>query len=246
MARRSLVCCWPSGVGANFAKKSSTFVRRASSTTKYWLTVEPFTGSTREYTPDAKAAYEAADRIAVTTYSSLFNTNPFFESPEIVIVDDAHAAENYIASHWTVSISQSEDSTLFKAAASVLKSVLSDSHHARLTGRTRGVDDATWVDKVPTSRLVDIADELRVAVDEHIGESKQRYPWRMIASHLPACQLYVAANEILIRPLIPPTWVHAPFANATQRIFMSATLGGGGDLEELKSELVYGGFEAGD
>jgi Rad3-related DNA helicase len=202
-------------------------------TTKYGLTVQPFTGQIKDYTPDAKASYEAADRIAVTTYSSLFNTNPFFGSPEIVIVDDAHAAENYIASQWTVSISRFEEPTLFKAAASVLKSVLSDSHHARLIGQTRGVDDVTWVDKVPTGRLADIADELRVAVDENIGDSKQRYAWRMIASHLRACQLYLSASEILIRPLIPPTWAHAPFANATQRIFMSATLGGGGDLERL-------------
>jgi Rad3-related DNA helicase len=36
-----------------------------------------------------------------------------------------------------------------------------------------------------------------------------------------------------IRPLIPPTWTHAPFADAKQRIFMSATLGAGGDLERL-------------
>jgi hypothetical protein len=38
----------------------------------------------------------------VTTYSSLFNTNPFFSNPGVIIVDDAHAAENYIASLWTL------------------------------------------------------------------------------------------------------------------------------------------------
>ena len=202
-------------------------------TTKYGMAVEPFTGKIINYTPDAKASYQVGDRVAITTYSSLFNTNPFFDNPEIIIVDDAHAAENYIASYWTVQISRSDDATLFKAAAAVLKSILTENNYARLTGRTRSVEDVTWVDKAPTDRLAEIADELRVAIDEHIGESKQRYAWSVIADHLRACQLYVSSSDIMIRPLIPPTWSHAPFANATQRIFMSATLGGGGDLERL-------------
>src|SRR5580704_2335031 len=45
---------------------------------KYGLTVRGFTGSIRDYEPTAKADYRNADRIAVTTYSSLFNTRPFF------------------------------------------------------------------------------------------------------------------------------------------------------------------------
>ena len=66
-------------------------VEEASS--KYGLTVEPFTGQIKNYPPQARAAYENVDRIAVTTYSSLFNTNPFFSNLDIVIVDDAHASE---------------------------------------------------------------------------------------------------------------------------------------------------------
>jgi hypothetical protein len=45
--------------------------------------------------------------------------------------------------------------------------------------------------------------------------------------------VYLTPNEILVRPLIPPTWTHARFVHARQRIFMSATLGEGGDLERL-------------
>lgn len=202
-------------------------------TTKYGMTVEPFTGRITNYTPDAKASYDAGDRVAITTYSSLFNTNPFFDNPEIIIVDDAHAAENYIANYWTVRISRSDDAMLFNVAAAVLKGSLTENNYARLVGRIRSVEDVIWVDKVSTDRLADIADELRVAIDEHIGNSNQSYAWGVIADHLRACQLFVSSSELLIRPLIPPTWSHAPFANATQRIFMSATLGGGGDLERL-------------
>jgi Rad3-related DNA helicase len=207
----------------------------AEASSKYGLTVEPFTGRIVNYAPEAKAAYQNADRVAVTTYSSLFNTNPFFTDPEVIIVDDAHASENYIASTWTLRISRFEkdDELLFKAVAGVLKGVLDDTNYQRLTGDWSSVDDATWVDKIPTPQLAAIASELHAAIAANVGESEQRYAWRMIGSHLKACQLYVSSSEVLIRPLIPPTWDHAPFAGATQRIFMSATLGAGGDLERL-------------
>jgi hypothetical protein len=203
--------------------------------TKYGLTVQAFTGKVKNYTPEAKTAYTDGERVAVTTYNSLFNVNPFFENPDIIIVDDAHAAENYIASQWTMRISRFEegDETLFKAVAGVLKSVLSDSNYTRLTGGWQSVDDASWVDKIPTHKLIEIADELRAAISENIQEADQRFAWRMLADHVRACQLYVSSSEVLLRPLIPPTWSHGPFANATQRIFMSATLGAGGDLERL-------------
>ncbi|KVN86152.1 DEAD/DEAH box helicase [Burkholderia ubonensis] len=202
---------------------------------KYGLTVEAFTGKVKNYTPEAKAAYADGERVAVTTYNSLFNTNPFFETPDIVIVDDAHAAENYIASQWTMRVSRFEDSdkTLFQAIAGVLKSVLSESNYMRLTGNWKSVDDASWVDKIPTHKLIEVADELRAVISENIDESDQRFAWRMLEGHVRACQLYVSSSEVLLRPLIPPTWSHRPFTNATQRIFMSATLGAGGDLERL-------------
>ena len=101
---------------------------------KYGLTVQPFTGKVKLYTPEAKTAYEDGERVAVTTYNSLFNTNPYFENPDIIIIDDAHAAENYMASQWTLRVSRVEedDDTLFEALAGVLKSVLSAQNYARL------------------------------------------------------------------------------------------------------------------
>jgi hypothetical protein len=202
---------------------------------KYGLTVEPFTGKIKNYTPEAKTAYQDGERVAVTTYNSLFNTNPYFENPDIIIVDDAHAAENYMASQWTLRVSrfEAEDKALFMAIASVLKSVLPAHNYTRLVGQWQGVDDMNWVDKVPSHQLAEIAPELHATIGANIGDTNHRYPWRMLANHLHACQLYVSSSEIMLRPLIPPTWSHGPFVGAKQRIFMSATLGAGGDLERL-------------
>lgn len=202
---------------------------------KYGLNVEAFTGSAKNYRPEAKAAYLDGNRVAVTTYNSLFNTNPFFEDPDIILIDDAHAAENYIASQWTLRIRRysANDENIFNAVAGVLKAALTDESYARLMGEKDGRDDSTWVDKVPSHKLLEVAPELQAVISANIGDNAQRYAWRMLADHLPACQVYVACSEVMIRPLIPPTWTHRPFADAKQRIFMSATLGAGGDLERL-------------
>jgi len=110
---------------------------------------------------------------------------------------------------------------------------VSESNYARMTGESRSLDDVAWVDKIATPQLADIQNELRATIAANIGQAEQRWAWSMISDHLIACQVYVSSSEVLIRPLIPPTWTHAPFADATQRIFTSATLGAGGDLERL-------------
>ena len=48
-----------------------------------------------------------------------------------------------------------------------------------------------------------------------------------------ACNIYINQQEILIRPVVAPSLNHPPYANADQRLFMSATLGEGGDLERM-------------
>ena len=43
--------------------------------------------------------------------------------------------------------------------------------------------------------------------------------------------IYVSHRRLLIRPLISPTESHSAFADAQRRVYMSATLGSGGELE---------------
>jgi len=55
----------------------------------------------------------------------------------------------------------------------------------------------------------------------------------MIRESLAACNIFISWNKILIRPWIPPSLTHSPFADANQRIYMSATLGESGELERI-------------
>ena len=202
---------------------------------KYGITAYPFTGMSREYSPDAKAAYVSGSHIAVTTYSSLFNTNPFFSDPDIIIMDDAHASENYVSAMWSVRIERTnpDHSSLHEVVSSLLRPILEPFNYSRLMGEIESPTDRAWVEKLPTPELMKINNDLTAVLDEYSSETDVSYPWQMIRGHLDACHLYMTSQEILIRPLIPPTWDHQPFAGAKQRIYMSATLGEGGDLERL-------------
>jgi hypothetical protein len=202
---------------------------------KYGLTVLGFTGPIRDYDPNSEAEYRNADRVAITNYSSLFNTNPFFTDADVVILDDAHTAENYVTSLWSVLVQRRkpEHSALHTALCGVLKPLLEPFQFARLSGQGESIADRIWVDKIPTPQFSGIQDEISEVLDAHVSDLDLAYPWSMLREHLHACQLYLSSQEILIRPLIPPTWTHAPFCDPKQRIYMSATLGAGGDLERL-------------
>ena len=71
---------------------------------QYGLKLHGFVGKKRDYSPGAKGDYLGAEAIAVTSYSGLFNTAPFFEKPDILILDDAHAVEDYISKFWSMRI----------------------------------------------------------------------------------------------------------------------------------------------
>jgi len=200
---------------------------------QYGIDVVDLSGSKKDFAPAESTAYKTGAQVAVSTYSGLFNTKPFFDDPNLIIVDDAHAAENYIAKMWSMEIAAG--TPLHVALAEFLRPHLDPQEHSRLTGNWMGSADATWVEKMPSPQVSELLPELGPIIDAHaIKENPDLYyPWSLLRDHIDACHIYLGSRGILIRPLIPPTTTHAPFANADQRIFMSATLGAGGDLERL-------------
>lgn len=202
----------------------------------YGIDAVGFTNSKHNYPASVKSDYTTGSKVAVTTYSSLFNVNPFFISPDVVIIDDAHAAENYIAKMWSLEIpaGDKDHGALHAAISGLLRPYLTSQSHARLTGEWQDPSDTNWVDKLPSTVLQQIAPQLAAILDANSGASEDvMFRWPLLRDHLTGCHVYLASREILIRPLIPPVWTHAPFASAKQRIYMSATLGAGGDLERL-------------
>lgn len=200
---------------------------------KFGIPVAPFVGSKRDYDRGLTAQYQSAELVAVTTYSSLFNVSPYFNDAHVIVLDDAHAAENYIASMWSLVIEEYQDPVAYAAIANALKPALPVHHYQRLVDTTDGSRDRGWVDKLPSPALAAMADELVLLFDQLFDSGDNSYAWTTIRDHLRACHLYFSAGRFLVRPMFPPTSSHKPFANARQRIYMSATLGEAGELERI-------------
>lgn len=202
---------------------------------KYGIDLHAFVGSRAEYSARASADWQSAEAVAVTTYSSLFNTNPFFADPDLVILDDAHSAENYVSAFWSLLIEKSnrEHEAAFSALLGVVVSLLPSFDKSRFAAKPRDTEDLQWVEKIPTPAFQSIIDEVVPLLDEHTQGTNLRYTWNMLRNSLHACHLYISRRAILIRPLIPPSNTHVPFSGAKQRLYMSATLGAGGDLERV-------------
>ena len=90
--------------------------------------------------------------------------------------------------------------------------------------------------------------EFTKAMDKGELRPEHRFPWQLLRDHLNACVVIASRESIVVRPTIPPTWTHAPFSQATQRVYISATLGGQADLQRaygIESPLILNAEHAG-
>ena len=197
---------------------------------KYGIKVVTFTGSKAEYSLEDKMKFTSAQAMAITNYSSIFNTNSYFEGTEVLIFDDAHSGEGYISANWTVELHR-EEGTAFYKLVEELKGTLTEEQYDVLTKTTLNQGDATWCDMIHNAKLHDKYLNIKNLLDVELQESKQKFPWTNIRDNLFACNIYLSWHAIVIRPYIPPTLANLVFSEAKTRIYMSATLGESGELE---------------
>jgi hypothetical protein len=77
-------------------------------------------------------------------------------------------------------------------------------------------------------------DDIRSIVESAVDDTDEFYAWdHHVRECLSACCLLVSWREIVLRPLVPITGRQGEFAGAAQRVYMSATLGAGGELERI-------------
>jgi len=197
---------------------------------EYGIPTVVLTGKQRDYDPADFNAYNSTSKIALTTYSGIFNTNPKIDNAQCILLDDAHAAENYIAGLWSVQITRTSHRPTYDALVNLFQDVLPEALHFQMV-EDGEADDPGSVGIVHPPMVWERSQQVREIVAAQVEGASFQYPWSMIDEHLAGCHIYVSRPEIVIRPLCPPSETHGPFARASQRIFMSATLGSGGDLE---------------
>ncbi len=188
------------------------------------IRVSLLTGGVKEWDSRLLHSYEAGDSIAVTTYSTIFNSNPKIGDAQTIVFDDAHAAENYVAGVWSITIEREED--LFDGIVEVLRPSLDKHLVARLSGSHGGTKGDADVHLVPPSAVLRHEAEFETALRGALTEGPRKYALSVVSGQLAACCIYVSGRSILIRPMVPPTLDHPAFNGAVQRIYLSATLGG--------------------
>jgi Rad3-related DNA helicase len=198
---------------------------------KYGVPVSLLVGKQKDYDPAAFARYQEAKAIAISTYSGLFNTNPRIDDPELIICDDAHAADSFVGSLWTLKVSRRDHTKVYEALYTSLKDAIPEWLHHTIENYEGNPADKSGVDLISPIAAADYFDAMKEAVGSVVGETDLKYSWGMIHDNLEACQFYVTSDAFEIRPVVPPTLTHQPFARAKQRVYMSATLGENGDIE---------------
>lgn len=194
-------------------------------------------GSARGWDAADEASVEGGESIGITTYSSIFNSSPKLPEPRLLIFDDAHAGEQFVGNEYGTSIRRYNDEITYLAVLEALKPFLS----GLLVQRLEGQPDPGAHHQVRL--IVPAVDQLALAqLDAALASLPQPHSFKlaMIRSGLAACCVYLSYGGIQIRPMIPPTYENHVFARANQRIYLSATLGSGGELERAfgRREIV--------
>lgn len=182
-------------------------------------------GRKEERASSEDGRFRSAQAIGVTTYSNLFNVKPVIHDADLLVFDDAHGGDQFVANMWTVNIRKRHFPQLYTEIVTALRPALSE-------GQYRAISEDT---AFPSTELVDVASHSSVlqaltSVLDQEQSSDIRFSWTKVRNSLSACLFLVSPQEMVIRPLIAPTHTHEPFAEASQRIYMSATLSGEADL----------------
>ncbi len=201
---------------------------------EYGLPASLLIGPQNQYPEEEYGDYVTNKAIGITTYSAIFNTNPYrMDDANTLLLDDAHSAENYISSLWTVEIKRKENKEVFEGIIELFKDDISDYNYTRIMNGDNEYYKPIY-DLIPYPKYLEKLPILIELIEANINECRNaKHPWSKINENLEACQLFFSWGEINIRPLVPPTKTHSAFSDSDQRIYMSATLGDGGELERI-------------
>jgi hypothetical protein len=202
----------------------------------YGIKAYVLVGDQKKYPPADFGAYATGNAITITTYSSVFNNKPRLKDANCLILDDAHSAEDYIASMWTMTVDRYDQKDVYSAILDIFKGTLRDEFIRQLEAEQPPVTRRA-VDKIPFPIYLQRLPRLKELLGATSHDSI-RYAWDLSHEHMEACNMFISWSSICVRPIIPPTLTHPPFAAANHRVYMSATLGSGGELERITGVLA--------
>ncbi|QRY43503.1 DEAD/DEAH box helicase [Mycolicibacterium boenickei] len=227
-----ILCEWVRRGGARvaYACPTSQLARQVAATAQTeGIPAVVLVGSHHDWPTGEQARYDGQKAIAITTYSTILNSSPKLEQPQLIVFDDAHAGEQFVGEQFGVRISRYREPAAYTTILDALAPEVSGLLLQRLRDETPDPGAHHQV-----RLLTPALDPSHLAaLDSALNklERPHNFQFAMIRSGLASCMVYLSYGAIEIRPMIPPTFESPIFAGAQQRVYLSATLGAGGELE---------------
>jgi hypothetical protein len=159
----------------------------------YGVPAVDLTGSWRAWAPGEQVRFTQGEAVAFVTYSTVFNRKPHI-SPQVLVLDDAHAAEGFVASNWSVSTRRGEQA--YAAVLDVLAAagaLSADVVHRLRRDDPEGAGGRGAVYLAGVAEVAAAAGELEKILEDaaSAGElsTSAAFSLEMITGSMPACTL---------------------------------------------------------
>jgi Type III restriction enzyme, res subunit len=185
---------------------------------------------TREAIPPVNVrAIQRKRSIGVMNYWVYFNQNPVIDPCDLLIMDDAHLAEQALHSLYSVEVNRFDHRELFERLVGELALRLPDypalsAADGGATGGYVGADLITMHDQHAVGEVV------TAVIEGSPLPQDLSFRWQRLRHKLLECNLYVSRNSLWWRPWVYPLQENDHYARSTQRIYTSATIGDPADL----------------
>jgi hypothetical protein len=200
------------------------------------LVIHRFSGG--RYPGAALDDYHQAQAIGLMNYWVYFNSRPRVQPADLLILDDAHLAEQPITDMFTLRIARRRASELYEQVCDLVLAH-SDSYVTLQSMRDGSAPPGTPPELIAFNDWSAVAGSVAAAI-ERSGFAEQdeaRFVWPELRGRLTRCGVLIAPAAIEIRPYHPPTLIYPGYRRAHQRLYMSATLG---TMDDLQRRLGVG------
>jgi hypothetical protein len=191
-----------------------------------------FEGAKTGWKTADKFKYMQAKAVAILNYWGYINQSPGIDPAEVLVLDDAHLAENAAHGLFSLDVNRVKHEKLFEELIAALASRFQ--HYITIVDCQQGnhtpfapielLNFTDWLDFVP--QLESIMGEAAETQSEGI----LFFPWKRIRPSLRSALCFVGPNSITIRPGCYPLVSENHFKKPKQRILLSATIGTADDL----------------
>ena len=190
-----------------------------------------------QYGNEALLKYHEAESVGIMNYWVYFNADPTPQPADLIIFDDAHLAEQPLADMDTLRVSSIliDTAGLYKEICDIILTH-TKAYEGLRSMRDGNADPATPPELISFQHWIDANQSVYdcVHASDFISYGDGRFVWQRVRNKLDRCCLVISASGLEIRPYHPLTTLNKWYSDASQRLYMSATLG---QMEDLQRRL---------